>query len=225
MIIRLTSYLDKIEAEYNKSRNEWSTLQKKLQEEEKRFNNIEWINYSLEGKTTERNKHEETKKNIYKEFEALREGFTKAVETIKADSDKIFDRKYQYKTGEIDLKGATLLQTGALKTDEIINIATDYLNSGNYTMYFMCADKLKQSKPLNQLSEAEKRADSFYNNAQRMKEREDHDILEGFSDVCLKSLRNEDYLSDGIHKMHNEFYDRYKNSASEIEVKTESPWD
>ena len=225
MIIKLSSYLNKIEAKYIEARETWEKIQKKLHDEDERYNNIEWIKYSLEGKTAERNNHEETKSGIYKELEALREGFIKSAESIEAASDEIFDRKYQYKTGEIDLKGATLLQTGALKTDEIINIATDYLNSGNYTMYFMCADKLKQDKPLEQLSGAEERAESFYNTAQKMKEREDHALLEGFTDVCLKSLRNEDYLSDGIHKMHNEFYERYKNSAEEIEVKTESPWD
>lgn len=189
------------------------------------YNNIEWIKYSLEGKTAERNKHEETKSSIYKELETLRENFTKAVESIEEDSDKVFDRKYQYKTGEIDIKGVALLQSGALKIDEIINIGEDYLKSGNYTMFFMCADKLKQDKPVNQLDGAEKRAEGFYNKAQSMKEREDHELLESFRDICLKSLRNEDYLSNGIHNIHDEFYQKYKESASGIAVSSESPWD
>ena len=225
MKIKSTNYLNKIEEKYTKARSEWSDLQKKLKEEDDRYNSIDWAKFSQQGRSEEAEKHKKNRKEILSGFEKVRADFKKAVESIKADSDKIFDRAHKYDVGDVDMKGVTILQSGLLVDSELIELAETYRKQGNYTMYFMVADKLKKDKDIIQMTDSERKAQAYYQNAKdRKNRRDDHEVYDGFMNVCLCGLRDEDYLSDGIHKEHDNFYQKYIDMAEGIESDAPSPW-
>lgn len=226
MKIKLTTYIDKIEAKYINARKEWEKLQEKITEENNHWNSIKWNELSQLGVTNERARHIEKLESVNIELEALREKFGKSVEAIKEDANKIFDKKYSFTAGTVDQNGVTLLQSGALGSDDIIRIANEYYDQGNYTMYFLCVDKLKNSfSHNNEHDPVEKRASSFLGMANQRRKREDHEVVEEFEYVCMSGLRNEDYLSEGVHRLHDDFLAKARAQADKIEVITESPWD
>lgn len=224
--IKLSTYLNKIEAKYIKAREDWEKTQNELIQEEERFNNIKWSNYSPQGRQEESTKHQEKKKALREKFEEIRKTFSEDVEKIKESSDKVFSKLYKHTPGEVDMNGVALLNNSSLSPVELLELAESYRNSGNYTMYFMVADRMKSDKSLDSMDEAEKTARAYYEEARRQrKKRTDHELLEGFRDICLKALREERGVSDGIHRHHEEFYQEYKNSSDRVEVVSDSPWD
>lgn len=224
--INLSNYLNKIEAKYIKAREDWEEVQKELSQEETRFNNINWSLYSFEGRREEAQKHEEKKNEIIKKLEKIRSEFSEGTETIMRDSDKVFNKVFQYTPEDVDQNGVTILQNSVMKPSELMELAESYRRSGNYTMYFMCAEKLQSDKKDHEMTETERKAKVYYEEAKRRREiREDHELMEGYKEICLKSLRNEKYLSDGIHKIHDSFYQKYRGLAEGIETEVSSPWD
>lgn len=224
--IKLTTYLNKIEAKYINAREDWEKLQKELKNEEERYQNIKWINFSFEGRKEEQNRHTEKKNEIFEGMEKIRKDFEKGVGEVIEHSDKVFNRVYQYTSEDVDMKGVAILQNSSMSDKELLNLAESYRSKGNYTMYFMVAEKLKKDKPFEMLDESEREAQAYWGLAnERRSHREDHDCLESFGEVCLKALRNEDYLSNGIHKEHENFYRDFLECAEGIETEMSSPWE
>ena len=229
MEIALTNYLKKIEEEYGKARKEFNALADKLADEETRYNSLNWINYSPEGKTNEHNKYEETKKAIQSEILAVRDNFSKAVDRIRMDADKVFDRRFNYTSDDVDMKGIELLKS-KIGVDGIIKVAEEYKNKGNMTMYFICADKLQDVEiPPMAISTnpgaPNNRAKAYYERVQVDKKRVDHDVLDGFIGICLAGLRENISLANGVDKIHADEYTRYEKAADSIIVKASTPWD
>lgn len=224
--VKLTSYLNRIEAKYIKAREEWEKIQEQLNQEEERFNNIKWMNYSAQGVREEKEKHSACKNKLLMELEKVRSDFSESVEEIKKDSDKLFNRVFQYTASDIDQNGVTILQNSTMSSSELMNFAESYREKGNYTMYFMIAEKMKSDKPDIEMTEDDKKARAYYEKAlARRQTREDHELIEAYKEVCLKMLRDERYLADGIHKIHDDFYNGYKEEAEKIETETVSPWE
>ena len=225
-ITKLTTYLNKVEAKYIKAREDWEKLQQELKDENDRYQNIKWINLSPQGKNEEQNNHIKKKNEISNKLDQIRKDFEKSVSDIVKDSDKVFNRSFQYTSEDVDMNGVAILQNGLMTDKELMELAESYRLKGNYTMYFMVAEKLNKKKPFEMMSDSEREAYSYYNvSHQRRIAREDHACLEGFKDVCLKALRDEDYLSNGIHKEHDNFYQKYKSISEEIEAVVPSPWE
>lgn len=224
--IKLTNYLNRVEAKYIKAREDWEKVQKELSQENENFNNINWMNYSNQGRQEESMKHEEKKRELQTKLEKIRTDFIEAVEGIRKDSDKIFNRVFQYTASDVDQNGVSILQNSSMSPSELMEFAESYRQNGNYTMYFMIAEKLKSDKKDHEMNESERKAKAYYQKAKsRREEREDHELIEGFKEICLKSLRDEDYLSNGVHKIHSEFYEDYKTETEKIEADSFSPWE
>ncbi|SCW28249.1 hypothetical protein SAMN05660484_00230 [Eubacterium ruminantium] len=225
--VKLTSYLNKIESNYIKTREKWEKLQKELKDEETRYNSLDLTLMNDKGMNKEFTLHMEKKKDIYKKIEGLRHEFEESVQKVKSDSDKIFNKNYQYTPSEIDSNGVTILQNGDLSDRELMELAERYRKSGNYTMYFMATDKMKIDQiPEARLGAKDKEMRAYKNKArERRNSREDHELLNSFGEICLKALRDEDYLSNGIHKAHDGFYQEYKNYTDNIVSDVASPWE
>ena len=159
--IKLTTYLNKIESKYIKAREDWENLQKELKEEETRYQNIKWINLSSQGKVEEQNAHIKKNREISQRLEQIRKDFEKSVSDIVRDSDKVFNRAYQYTSEDVDMNGVAILQNGNMNDKELIELAKSYRLKGNNTMYFMVAEKLKHDKPFEMLSDTEREAEEF----------------------------------------------------------------
>lgn len=225
MRISLKTYIDRVEDKYIKAREEWSEVQKKLKQEDERYQNINWSLYSGEGRKEEQAAHVQRKTELIKGLDEVRENFAKAVDDIKRDSDKVFNRAYQYTASDVDMNGVAILQNSSMNDNELMELAESYRKAGNYTMYFMVSEKLKKDKTIDSMNEREREAQAYYNKAKdRRQNREDHECLDNFREICLKALRDEDYLSDGIHGEHGNFYQKYSAISDEIAVNTSSPW-
>lgn len=229
MKIKLTTYLDKVEAEYQDALKEWKKLNAKFEEETKRYDEVEWINLSPKGMQAEHIRHEETKKAIFDEMEKLRESFRASVASIIEDSDKVFDAVFRYSPEKVDANGIAILQNGAPSAKEIMELAEKYRLKGNYTMYFLCAEKLAgvgEGKDARALDANERKARAYWGTAKQMREtRPDHELLEGFQDVCLSGLRSDALLANGVQNIHDDLYQNRRAMTDEIEAKTQTPWE
>ena len=226
MKVKLSQYLDRIETKYREARKEWEKIQSELEAEENRFNGIHWEDFSMQGVTNERVKHEGIKKALYEKLEAVRISFNENVDNVIGDSDKVFDSAFRFTPDKVDQNGVAILQNGALSIPELIELGEKYRTSGNYTMYFMVAEKLKSDKPLITATKTERDGIEYYLKAKsRRDSREDHELLKGFGEVCLYGLRDVKVLADGTHGVHEEGYTRYKNACDEITSEISSPWD
>ena len=216
--IKLSNYLNKIEAKYVKAREDWEKLQKELKEEDKRYQEINWSLYSLEGRSEEQKKHNSKVKELKKSLENIRKDFLQSVDDIKKDSNRVFDKLFQYTPEDVDMKGVSILQNSSMNEKELMNLAERYRKEGNSTMYFLVSEKLKNSDS--------REAQTYYNESLRTRNlRTDHDLIDGYGSICLKALRDEESLSNGIHRLHDEFYQKYKEATEEISVDTSSPWE
>ena len=178
MKVKLSQYLDRIETNYKEARNTWEKIQSELEAEENRFNGIHWEDFSMQGVTNERVKHEGIKKALYEMLEAIRTSFKESVDNVISDSDKVFDSAFRFTPDKVDQNGVAILQNGALSIPELIELGEKYRTSGNYTMYFMVAEKLKSDKPLITATKTERDGIEYYLKAKsRRDSREDHELL------------------------------------------------
>ena len=223
--IKLSSYLNKVESKYILAREEWEKIQKEIKEENEKYNNNKWQNYTQKGIEDIQIGHFKKLKELSEKMDQVRSKFENAVSEIMKDSDKVFNKVYQYTPTDVDINGVAILNNGLMGTNELIDLAESYRKSGNMTMYFMVADKLKPDKVSDKMDESDWKAYSYYTNSRQARQRNDHECIEGFRDICLKALRDEDYLSNGVHKMHDEFYQKYMDYSEGIETEVESPWD
>ena len=223
MFYRLSTYIDEIEKKYIKARYEWEKLQKVLEDEEKRYNAIDWKMYTFEGQQAEYSKHNEIRKKVAEKLEELRRSFMKEAESIREHSDIIFNSRYQFTPKNVDNNGVALLQVGNLSIRDLMRLGADYKEKGNYTMYFLVASKLKESPEF----ERDKEAAQFWSEAEGEKNhREDHDIINDMVKLCVSGLRDEDYLSNGIDGHHGELFAGIRARADEVTSNTTfSPWD
>ena len=223
--VKLSNYLNKIEAKYVNARESWEAIQKKVAEENIRFSSINWANYSIQGIAEEKNRHDNTIKELYSKLEDIRKDFEENTSGVMKKSDEVFNRVFKYSPADIDQNGITIINNGSLNNKELIDLAEQYRSSGNYTMYYLIADKISVDAGTVQTKDDREALGYKEMASYKRKNREDHRILEEYSQICLKALRNEDYLSNGVHRAHDDFYSSYKMDADEIEARTESPFD
>lgn len=224
--ITLSAYLERINTEYGKSRELWEEAQKERTAENERFQNIKVVNLSSKGRQEELAKHNEILRGISAKLERIRAEFTRKTDEIRGDADKIFNRLFQYTAGDVDANGVAILQNTTMSATELLEFAESYRAKGNYTMYFMIAERLKSDKAPGMMDESDRKAEAYYNEAKRRRQnRGDHDLLDGYRDICLRGLRDDVWMANGIHKHQVEFYEKFKAGTDAIEADTVSPWE
>lgn len=216
---KISSAVKKIENKYIKAREQYEKITKEIENLERGFEALDKSLYSSVGMQAEKEKYQKQRKELEAEFSKIRKEFRQEAEIIKKDSDKIFDRKYCYTPQDIDANGLAILDKGNLTASEIMRLGENYKAQGNNTMYFMCADKLKDN------DDATVRA--WRINAKALRDsREDHAILDEFTGVCLKGLRDEINLSNSVHKhLHDDSFRYHVNQGDGITVEVENPWE
>ena len=226
--ISLTTYIKKIEASYIIAREKYETITAKISAENERYNSIDRNMYNMQGLTQIDELHKEEIKKLEKQIATINDDFETKVSNIKEESDKIFDSKYCYTPKDIDAKGMAILEYGGLTTKEIRKLANDYKKQGNNTMYFMCAECLKDSEL------PEDRA--LYGNALSLrKERPDHNLLDGFVEMCKSGIRtrttfsnkleNGISASDRIHAEHENILRSVLSNADSITIDIDNPFE
>ena len=109
MKVSLSNYIEKIEVKYQNARKEWEKIQSEVGQENKRYNNVEWINLTPKGQEAEHIRHIEKLKEIKNKFRKIRESFENEVEKIVESSDKVFDYAHKHKPELIDNNGLAII--------------------------------------------------------------------------------------------------------------------
>lgn len=192
MSITASDYVKKIEAEYAKAREKWAGAVKKLDLLEAEKNGINKALYTTEGMNKIMTEYREKKKALRADITASREAFKTAVASIKSDCKAVFNDLYRYTPADIDTNGLAILEHGGLSEKELAEMAEKYRDAGNATMFFIVAEKLKDS-PAPEYS-------SIYAEAKRKRDtRPDIELLERYEYVCMMGLRDDIELSNGVH--------------------------
>lgn len=226
--VKLSAYINKIEAKYILAREKWEAIQKELVEETDKYNNMDWSRYTWQGRNEVSQAYFEKAAELKKKLEDVREEFKTSVEDIRKDSNKLFDRTYCYKAGDIDPNGMAIIQNGALNNKELMGIANDYRASGNYTMYYMVAAAIKENQAPRDIWKQEDFDAQAYKMeaARRRASREDHELIDTMKELCLYGLRDEENRANGTHNyLHAQTYAEITEMAGDIEAAAPDPWE
>lgn len=229
--ITLGSYLNKIEAKFEQLHEQYEKVQEDYWDKFTKYSQIDRFKYSPEGLReidetfkADKEKYEADVQNIQREF-------AEASEKIMSDSDKVFDRLYEFTPQDIDAAGIELVKSSGMSNKELMKLGQKYKEQGNNTMYYYCANHIDsdgkiKGTPLEMRSDVEKEVMQFKTHAEKDRAtREDHDIMEGFIYCCNAALRDNKTLADGAYRDHENDYVRHYQLAQEISVETSSPWD
>ena len=219
MEIKLSSYVKKIEAKYMQAREKFEKITKDLVQAEADYKALDRNMYSSEGWQKKCNEYDDKKRALLKEYKKVREEFAQAADNIKAESNKIFDRKYIYMPEQVDPNGLTILEKGNPSEREIVRLGNDYKAKGNSTMLFICAERLKESQ--------DDTIRRWAVDALRpRKDRSDHKVIDSFVESCNYGLRDDAMLSDAYHnKVHDNALVESVKAGDTISVTTVNPWE
>lgn len=216
--IKASAYIKKIEAKYCKAREEWEKAVKNLDLLEVEKANINRKLYTTEGLNKIDAEYLSKRKEHKAKMIASRERFGEEVTEIKAECMAVFDSKYRYTPSDIDTAGLALLEHGNMSERELAEIATKYKDAGNTTMYFLYAEKLKDSKTPEYYG--------IYVKAVSIREtRPDKELLDAFEYVCDMGLRDDKNLANGVHnRLHDETLERCIKEGEAMEAEYKSPF-
>lgn len=217
-VYKLSAYINQIEALYGKAREEYNKAVEELQKlEENHKNKMASGELSNTGRVRENERYSAKKNELLQTIAKVRGNFSDAVNDIRNSVDALFRNNYCVNTEDIDLKGVQVLKSGMLTDVELLEMANRYKQTGNLTMYRLCgtfADSNDMNQNLRHLAV----------DAKRMRERTDLETINAFEDVCLKGLRDDVMLANGIDNRHEEFYVNFYKAAENITAEIETPW-
>lgn len=216
--VKVSGYIKQIEKEYKKARERYEETTRKIEKIEKDYKNIDSKMYSVAGMERKQAEYIKTLNETKRQYDGIRDDFIKECERITIESDKVFTRRFGYTPQDIDANGITILEKGNLPPNDIVRIAEDYKEQGNYTMFYMFAEHLKESSDTN--------IKAWYNNAVYEKNtRPDRENITAFVDCCLAGLRDDTALANGIHRKHEGFLQAHINAGEQIEIDIQNPWE
>lgn len=117
----------------------------------------------------------------------------------------------------MDLKAVEMIKSGMLTERELLEMAAAYKESGNLAMYRFCGTRLDRN-------DTDPTIRAVAQDAHRALEREDLQTVDTFTDICLKGLRDDISLANGIDRRHEEFYGDIYNAAENITATVDTPW-
>lgn len=216
----LREYINKIEKSYIKARKEFEGNAEELDSLE--ISHKERINSGELSSSGQRNEYErygEKKRELLKNFEGIRTRFADNVQEIRKSVQTLFRNKYCVNPEDLDLKAVELLKRDMLTASEILEIALNYKDQGNLAMYRYCGTFIN---PDEYHDGSMKRLGL---DAKRALQRDDLELIDSFTDVCLKGLRDDVSLSNGINSKHDEFYNSILESSEDISISIDTPWE
>lgn len=207
--VNLTTYIKQIEAKYITAREDYEKKAAELEKLKTDYINLNRSLYSAQGLTIIDEKYYKARRTKERELSEIGENFTKDAEQIQANADKIFNKVYGFTPELVDNRGLAILESANMSDKEIIKLAEYYKENFNNTMFFICADKLKDKDNPDNIK--------IMGEAQRLRDsRPDHDIIAGFVHCCNSALKPDKLLSDGVAKHHEEFLQSHIAAAEKI---------
>lgn len=215
----LRDYIDKIERKYINSRADYEGTAKELQaltELHKEYASSP--DYSYEGKQKEREKYEVRSRELKNTIESISRDFRDYCNQVYRESDTIFDNKYEMNPDSIDDNFIRYLSLGTITEKKLLEFANRYKADDNITMYRICGEYAEKNLP--ESPDIRKMITDTVMSSERV----DHHILDSYIDICLKGLRDDINLANGIHDRHEELIRPLQNSSDLVTCDVISPW-
>lgn len=216
---KLTSYINKIEALYGKAREDFNKATTELaQLEESHKKKVGSGELNAKGLQRENERYTSKRKELLQTIADARDTFSKGAAEVRDSVDVLFRNTYRTNPESMDLKAVEMIKSGMLTEKELIEMALSYKESGNLAMYRYCGTQLK----VDTMTDPAIRA--IATDAHRALEREDLQTVDTFTDICLKGLRDDVALANGIDRRHEEFYGDIYRAAEDITATVDTPW-
>ena len=215
----LTSYINKIEALYGKAREDFNKATAELEKlEESHRAKLNSRELNATGVQRENERYTARKKELLQTIADARDTFSKGAAEVRDSVNVLFRNTYRTNPESMDLKAVEMIKSGMLTEKELIEMALSYKESGNLAMYRYCGTQLK----VDTMTDPAIRA--IATDAHRALEREDLQTVDTFTDICLKGLRDDISLANGIDRRHEEFYGDIYRAAENITATVDTPW-
>lgn len=215
---KLTSYINKIEALYGKAREDFNKATTELaQLEESHKKKVGSGELNAKGLQRENERYTSKRKELLQTIADARDTFSKGAAEVRDSVDVLFRNTYRTNPESMDLKAVEMIKSGMLTERELLEMAAAYKESGNLAMYRFCGTRLDRN-------DTDPTIRAVAQDAHRALEREDLQTVDTFTDICLKGLRDDVALANGIDRRHEEFYGDIYNAAESITATVDTPW-
>lgn len=215
---KLTSYINKIEALYGKAREDFNKATTELaQLEESHKKKVGSGELNAKGLQRENERYTSKRKELLQTIADARDTFSKGAAEVRDSVDVLFRNTYRTNPESMDLKAVEMIKSGMLTERELLEMAAAYKESGNLAMYRFCGTRLDRN-------DTDPTIRAVAQDAHRALERTDLQTVDSFTDICLKGLRDDVALANGIDRMHEEFYGDIYRAAEDITATVDTPW-
>lgn len=215
---KLTSFINKIEALYGKAREDFNKATAELaQLEESHKKKVGSGELNAKGLQRENERYTSKRKELLQTIADARDTFSKGAAEVRDSVDVLFRNTYRTNPESMDLKAVEMIKSGMLTERELLEMAAAYKESGNLAMYRYCGTRLDRN-------DTDPTIRAIAQDAHRALEREDLQTVDTFTDICLKGLRDDVALANGIDRRHEEFYGDIYNAAESITATVDTPW-
>ena len=215
---KLTSYINKIEALYGKAREDFNKATTELaQLEESHKKKVGSGELNAKGLQRENERYTSKRKELLQTIADARDTFSKGAAEVRDSVDVLFRNTYRTNPESMDLKAVEMIKSGMLTERELLEMAAAYKESGNLAMYRFCGTRLDRN-------DTDPTIRAVAQDAHRALEREDLQTVDTFTDICLKGLRDDISLANGIDRRHEEFYGDIYRAAEDITATVDTPW-
>ena len=215
---KLSNYINKLEALYSTAREDYNKATKALAELEKSHKEkLASGELNAVGQQRERERYETKKREYTEAITAARETFTTGAAEVRQTVDTLFRGLYRPDTKSMDLQAVEMIKSGMLSQPELLEMAASYKEQGNIAMYRFCGTFVDERYS--------PEAKSLAAAAKMPLQRVDLQHIDSFTDMCLKGLRDDVVLADGIDKHHEEWYTGFIADTDNIAATVDTPWD
>lgn len=215
---KLTSFINKIEALYGKAREDFNKATTELaQLEESHKKKVGSGELNAKGLQRENERYTSKRKELLQTIADARDTFSKGAAEVRDSVDVLFRNTYRTNPESMDLKAVEMIKSGMLTERELLEMAAAYKESGNLAMYRYCGTRLDRN-------DTDPTIRAIAQDAHRALERTDLQTVDSFTDICLKGLRDDVALANGIDRRHEEFYGDIYNAAENITATVDTPW-
>lgn len=215
--VKLSNYILKIDECYKLARTNYENILNKISENDTKYRDVDRSIYTPNGLKKIDAEYYENKKILQKELANVTDTFIRDANKVINASNELFDKKYSFVPANIDANGLAILNNANLSEKEVMQLCDDYLKNDNTTMFYMCAEKLKNADDIS--------ARTYYNNAHYMREnRPDAVVINAMMELCKKGLRTDATLANGMNKKHDSFVNAILSDAENIQVAVTDVW-
>ena len=217
---KLTNFIDEVEKSYVAARSSYKKAVEglaKLEENHKAKMSSGELN--AKGVQRENERYTSKRKELLQAIADARDTFSASAAEIRGSVDTVFRDLFCVNPKTMDVAACELIRSGALTEGELVEMANGYREQGNISMFRFVGAQIDSDKA--QTPAARKIAFD----SRKPLEREDLKLFDDFTDICLRGLRGDVALADGIDRRHGEFYEACYTDAEDISVDVETPWE